>query len=295
LSERASLPEGARCAVHPATNARFTCVRCGSFGCVACLFGGEPPSGALRHEVCRECSKEGLDEPVPWERRRELGVWRAFVDTTRLASRQPTRFFRTPAIERGAGGAIFYALAAYASGQIAAMVLIGVAIVVGGGVAAAVAEEPLFAGVLGAYGCVLVGLTPFAVAQGVAQALFAMVFAAGASHGTLLLLKKTGARFEDTLRAIGYAYAPMVWVWIPGCGFWIAYIWMLVVELKAIRETHRTGNDSAALAVLGYRALLILLVIGLYAAVFVLVLLFAPGPRPGGGGWQPPALPPFGE
>lgn len=296
MSERASLPEGARCAVHPGTEARFTCTRCGSFGCVACLFGGEPPPGVMRHEVCRACAKHGLEEPVPWERRKELGIWRAFLDTTRLASRQPTRFFKTPAIEKGPAGAIFYALAAYAVGQLALMVLMGALMIVGGGVAGIVTEEPLLAGVLAGYGCMFAGLSPFFVAQGAAQALVGMLVAAGAAHGTLALLKKTGAKLEDTLRAVGYAYAPMVWIWIPGCGFYIAYFWMLAVELKAIRETHRTGNDSAALAVFGYRVLLLLFLIAVYAAFFAFVVLYMPGPRPGGGAWPPtPSSPPFGE
>ncbi|MDQ3037169.1 MAG: YIP1 family protein [Myxococcota bacterium] len=273
MSEPSLAEQGARCAVHPAQEARFTCARCGTFGCVDCLFGGAPPPGVARHQVCRACAKDGLDEPVPWERRKELGLWRAFVDTTRLASRSPTRFFRTPAIERGATGAILYAMAAYAAGQIVLLISMGLLMMLGGGIAAIAVEEPVLAGLVGAYGCAIIGLSPFIVGQGAVQAVIGLVIATGGAHGTLALLKRRGGKLEDTLRAIGYSFAPMVWIWIPVCGFYIAYIWALVVEFKAVRETHRIGSDTAALAVFGYRALLVLMIIGLYAAVLALAVL----------------------
>jgi hypothetical protein len=67
---------------------------------------------------------------------------------------------------------------------------------------------------------------------------------------------------------------------------------MLYVEFRAIKETHRTGTDVAVLAVLGYRILLFLLILGAYAAFIGLAILYAPGPRPGDVG--PPDLPPPG-
>lgn len=291
-SSAAAAHEGARCGVHPSVDARFTCERCGTFGCAECRFGGEPPPGSPpRHAICRACAEGGLDEPIPWERRKELGFWRSFVDTTKLATTQPTRFFRTPAIEKGPAGSIFYGLAAHALGQLVLMVSMGLLMAAGGVVAGIATEEPALAGILGVYGCMFTGFSPFFVAQGAVQSLMAVIIGAGASHGTLLLMKRAKGKFEVTLRAVSYAYAPYVWMWIPACGGMIAWVWMLVVEFKAIRETHQAGSDGAAAAVLGYRLIFLLLIIGLYLAVGALMFLYMPGPRPGEAPFDPGAVP----
>ena len=282
--------EGARCGVHPSRDAGFTCERCGTFGCADCRFGGEPPAGSPpRHAICLACAEGGLDQPIPWERRKEIGFWRAFVDTTKLVTTQPTRFFRTPAIEKGPTGGIFYGLAAYALGQLVLMLSMGLLMAAGGAVVGIATEEPVIAGVFGAYGCMFTGLSPIFVAQGIAQSVMALVIGAGASHGTLLLMKRAKGKFEVTLRAVAYSYAPYVWMWIPACGGIIAWVWMLVVELKAIRETHQAGTDGAAAAVLGYRLLFLILFIGLYAVMVGALFLFMPGPRPGDAGLLDPA------
>ncbi|UJR84264.1 YIP1 family protein [Sandaracinus amylolyticus] len=274
--------EGAHCGVHEARDARFTCERCGTFGCAECRFGGEPPENAPpRFAICVACAKDGFAEPIPWERRKELGIRHAFIETTKLATREPTRFFRTPAIEKGPTGALFYGLGAYALGQITLLLSMGLLMAAGGAVAGIATEEPMVAGVLGAYGCAIAGFSPFFVAQGIAQTLLAVIIAAGASHGTLVVMKRAKGKFESTLRAVAYSYAPYVWLGLPVCGGLIAYVWMIAIEFRAIRETHQCGSDGAALAVFGYRMLLVLLFIGLYAAIGVLMFLYMPGPRPG--------------
>lgn len=268
---------GGLCAVHPDEAAAFTCDRCGSFGCGACRFGGMPAPGVERAAFCVACARDGLDEPIPWERRAELGWWRAFVETTRLASMHPTRFFRTPTLERGAMGGLLYGVAANCVGQFALFVVLGVSLMLGGAVAGA-AVDPLLGTLLAGYGCFLVGLTPLFVVQAPIQAVFGILVATAGSHGTLALGGRTSARFEDTLRAMGYATAPHVWVWLPACGVPLTYAWMLAVEYQAIRGTHRVSGDAAAVAIFGYRAVLLLGVLAIYAAFFLLVVLYAPTP-----------------
>lgn len=277
-----ALPEGARCAVHPESDARFACDRCGTFGCADCRFGGLPPEGVHRLAICRECAREGLSEPIPWERRKELGMIRAFAQTTRLVCLSPERFFRTPPIEKGAASGLFYGVAAYTIGQLLTFLVIIVLALLGGGVIAVAAEDAAIAGFFGAYGCILAGMTPIVIAQAPVQALFGIVIAGGAAHGTLMLMKRQKGKLEDSLRVIGYAYAPWAFVWIvPGCGVYAMYVWMLWCEFKAVRETHRAGTDGAVVAVLGFRVLFFLGILGLYAMIFLLAFLFAPGPRPG--------------
>jgi hypothetical protein len=239
-----------------------------------------PPPGGVRTTVCRACSQGGLDEPIPWERRREIGWIRAFLDTTKLACFHPTRFFRTPTIEKGPVGGILYGVAAYAVGQVLLVFVHGLLALLGGGVVA-LAVDPTVGALLSGYGCILTGFTPLALLQAPLYACTAIVVAAGAAHATLALLKRKTASFEESLRVMGYAFAPHVWLVVPGCGGWIGYVWMLVVELKAIRETHRTGTDAAVMAVFGYRLILLLGLVALYALIVLAAFLWAPVPVPG--------------
>lgn len=267
------LPAGASCAVHEGASASFLCTRCGSFGCEACEF-----TRLAKREVCVACAQKGLGEPIPWERRKELGTWRSFWQTVRLASRSPTRFFRTPTTQPSVMSAVAHGVAASTFGLLMSYIAAGVLVMIGGGVVAlAVKDEgPMIGAVLGAYGCFIAGMSPLALLFGPANALLGLVVAAAASHGTLALFKKTRGSFEDTLRAVSYANAPFVWSWVPVAGGF-AYFWSVGLEVVALRETHRCGTDWAVAAAVGYRvALFLALVLG-YVALFGGMLLLERG------------------
>jgi hypothetical protein len=250
--------------VHAAAEATFLCRRCGSFGCEACLFS--PVEG---REVCDACAAQGLGEAIPWERRKTLGTWKAFWATVRLASRSPRAFFRTPTTQASVLPALIHGVASFTVGLFSSYVLAGLLVMLGGGVAAVAVPEdqggPVLGGLLGMYGCVITGMSPIALLFGPANALMGLVVAAAASHGVLSLLGKTGASFEDTLRAVAYANAPYVWSWVPLLGGF-TWFWMVGLEVVALRETHRCGSDAAALAAIGYRVALVLALVLGYAA-----------------------------
>ncbi len=70
-----SAEPGARCARHPDVDASEVCARCGDFLCAACTLvtsEGRP--------CCARCQPLA-GEPFPWERRGELGLGRAFLET----------------------------------------------------------------------------------------------------------------------------------------------------------------------------------------------------------------------
>jgi hypothetical protein len=263
--EAALVPDGAMCASHPEIGASFTCARCGSFGCPGCAFSAIPG-----REVCRICAAHGLGEPIPWERRKEIGYWRAFWYTTRLATRRPREFFKTPATEPGAMSPVFYGVAVYAFGQYVYVAMIALSLVVFGAVAAAVAEEPLVGAIAGGYSVFFVLIV---LLQAPVQGLMGVLFGSACVHGALALMKQTSAPFEQTMRAVSYANAPYFFYFIPCVGPFLSWLWMVWVETVAVRETHRIGTDRAVLAVVGYRVLFILLVVVGYAALFGLVFL----------------------
>lgn len=79
---------GARCAVHADRAARVTCTRCGNFACEECETRSD--SGAV---VCKACESAGEGGDIPWEKRAELGIGRAFVQTTLAVLMRPWEFF----------------------------------------------------------------------------------------------------------------------------------------------------------------------------------------------------------
>jgi hypothetical protein len=254
------------CAQHPEIGASFTCTRCGSFGCPGCVF-----SALADQEICQACAAQGLGEPIPWERRRELGTWKAFWRTTRLASRRPREFFRTPATTRGAILPVLYGVAVYAFGQYLYMAILVLAMIAGGIVMAAGTGEPVLGFAIGGYSLFL-GL--MMLVQAPVYGFMGILVGGGLTHVTLVLMKKANASFEQTLRAVSYANAPYFFYFIPCLGPLLAWFWMLRTETVAIRETHRVGTDRALVAVLGYRLLLILLVGGLYALLVAATFAF---------------------
>jgi len=253
--------------MHPTLAATFLCTRCGTYGCPGCIF-----SSVARKEICRACATQGLGEAVPWERRKLLGRWRAFWATTRLASREPTRFFRTPATEEGIMGPVLYGIAAYTFGQFVYAVILVSAMVVVGLAAAIATKEPEVGAMIAGYSvCWAVLVVPLTLLQAPIYGLMGILLGGGLSHVTLSLGKKTAATFEDTLRAVSFANAPYFYYFIPCVGPLVAWVWMLVIETIAIREVHRVGTGRAMFAVLAYRSLFLFGILTLYAMLAAFV------------------------
>lgn len=269
------MPEGATCPTHEAV-ATFICTRCGTFGCPECVF-----SAVKDKEVCTACAQQGLGEPVPWERRREVGTWKAFWSTTKLVMTQPTRFFRTPTTHGNAFAAVAHGVITVSIGLFLAYALAGLLMMLAGGGIAMFAPgreaQPLGA-ILGTYGCVFLGLSPFfAVLAGPMNALMGQVFAAACAHGTLALAKKTRGSFEDTLRVTSYSNAPYILQFVPLLGT-VTWFWVVSIEVIGLREVHKCGTDWAAVAAIGYRLAFAFVIIAGYVALIVgFAMLSAPG------------------
>lgn len=259
----ATLPPGAACAVHEIA-ATFVCTRCGTFGCPACVFSPVP-----RREVCRACAAGGLDEPIPWERWRELGALEALLGTARLVLRSPTAFFRTPSTADNVFSSVVFGGLTFTLGLLFSYLVAGLLVMLGGGAAALVMRDQggeTIGGLLGMYGCIILGMSPLALLAGPANALIALVVSAGASHGFLALFKKTRGGFQDTLRVVSYANSPYLLAWVPVLGS-AGWFWMVGLEVIGLRETHKCGTDWAIGAALVYRGVLLLSMIGLYGIV----------------------------
>jgi hypothetical protein len=78
------------------------------------------------------------------------------------------------------------------------------------------------------------------------------------------------------VRAVSYANAPYVVYVVPCIGWLVGSIWVVVLEVVAIRETHRVRTEIAVVAALGHRVLFVLVIVGLYAALIGLFIASAP-------------------
>jgi hypothetical protein len=266
---------GASCAEHGDRGATFVCTRCGDFACDECAFSRVP-----EREVCRRCAAHGLAEPIPWERRKELGWRKAYWETTKAVLRDPTRFYKTPSTEEGLMGPMMYGVLAYTVGQTLYAALMAVLLLGAGGVSAVMVDEQGLGGFLLAYfGCLGLGVVPLTLLQAPVQSLFGIVVAGGCAHLTLMMLKSTKGTLEASLRAVCYANAAYILMVIPCFGALALLGYELWAEVAGMREAHRIGTDKAVLAVVGFRVLLILLIVGFYVAFFAVTLAAGPPTR----------------
>jgi hypothetical protein len=263
--------------VHDGREALFTCSRCGTFACDECLFSRLPA-----REICRSCAAKGLGEPIPWERRAELGRVKAFLETTKTVMRAPRAFFRTPETEQGLLWPGIYGIVAYTVGQLFYLLEIAAFLLLGAAGVAIAGVEPIVAGVLAGYAVlVLVVGIPMTLVQSPFYGLLGILAGGGLTHLTLKAMKRANASFEQTVRAVSFANAPYVLYFIPCAGPFIAWIWMICIETIGVREVHGITTDRALIAVLAYRLLFIGLIITLYVAMVAFMIFLERGQRGG--------------
>jgi hypothetical protein len=265
---RPLVPDGARCEEHASDPALFRCAVCATYRCEACLWGKR---GA--REICRACAKDGLPQPIAWERRGEIGVVRGYLETVREVLVSPVRFFRTPALEDDAVGGFEHGLVSFGVGQIAVVLQAATTLLVFGGAFAIGTHAPPVIAVFGGYGCFLLALVPTMMVHVPVTTLVSVGIAAVAMHGTLMLLGAARAPFyAGTVRATSYAFATHALFVVPVAGPLIAVFWTVLIEAIGIREVHRCGSGIALIAALGFRLLFVGSVIAIYAMLGAAVL-----------------------
>ncbi|MFW6049789.1 MAG: hypothetical protein ACODAU_01375 [Myxococcota bacterium] len=257
------LPAGTPCAVHAAAEAVFVCARCGSFGCAACLATPAPGGG-----VCHGCAARGLEGGVPWERWRQVGLLRAWWDTTRYALRSPTRLFRSPPHANGTVASLGYGLVSYTVGQLGYALFLALLMVGMGGLSAAAIEGAERDFLLGYFGCMGAAVVPLMLVFAPFQGLIGALFAAVGAHAALALTRAPRAGFEQSLRAVSYANAAYVAYAVPCLGPLIALVWVPVLEAIGLREVHGVSTGRAAFAAVGWRVALLLVIAAGYALFF---------------------------
>jgi hypothetical protein len=178
---------------------------------------------------------------LPWDRRQELGLFPAFVETLKLVLLSPTTAFSAMKTEGGLSEPLIYA-------------------VIGGSVGFIV--NFLFSLLLSSFGFMgnrngLAGILNVGIGA-VALVIFIPIlitlgFFIGSAILHLCLILVGGARrpFETTFRVVcfgaGSAYPLMI---LPICGGLISGIWCIVVQCIGLTRAHQTTTGRALLAIL---------------------------------------------
>jgi hypothetical protein len=191
----------------------------------------------------------GARAGTPWERRNEIGLAAALIETTQRVLTAPSAFFRDMAVTGGIGAPLVYALIiGYAGVVISAIYDFVLASVMGSGFSrfgganeAMASVMPYFEGVMG-LGMKLIFGPVFLV--------ISLFLLAGIVHLALMALGGAARGFEATFRVTCYSEASALLNIVPVCGGVLAPVVMIVLMVIGIAEAHGTTRGRAAAAVL---------------------------------------------
>lgn len=251
------------CAWHPDVRSLQPCARCGSFACAQCLREGD--DAALCH-ACFDREPQGL---TPWDRRAELGFFKAYFLTAWATISRPAPFFRKARSEGSFGSSFLFALVSNVLAFTPTMLLYLLFFLALPGFlerAAADGTEDapkqdffaIFYGIMAGYAVVL----PF---LGVAFTLFV----AGIDHLVMRIAGVPGS-FGVTFRAASLSLGPLIVGVIPLCGMYVYPLWTVVLKMFAYQGLHRTTMAKGAWGAWVSFALCGLSCVGWYAAMFAL-------------------------
>jgi hypothetical protein len=258
---------GSMCAVHPSVYAIHTCPRCGSFACADCLV--VLPDGS---QVCRSCESRARQVALPWDRRGELGFWRAYCQTCVAVISKPSLTFGTMPKGGSLGSALGFTALSQAVSFATTLLLYALMMVA---MLVFMPNDPSLKG----FGSANHGLMALAVFAGFFFYLGLLAFMAvvgqliGGSleHLVLRLLGAPGS-WTETMRGYSFAMGPSLVGLMPLCGIYVFPIWCIVMRVFAYRHIHDVPWGKAVAGALIPTAALICCVVGVYASMFAFFL-----------------------
>lgn len=249
------------CAAHPHLQAAGICERCGAFACGECL----APAPGSDQGWCAACRSRSA-ELLPWDRRGELGVARAFRRTALPILLSPRRTFELARPHGTLGSSLLFGaisvLVQLSGTMVFYFLLAGVAAMALFKKSTGIAEGGLSWAIVGG---VVVVMLLFVVGLGVAG----IVLNAALDHLVLRLVGVKPGSWEVTLRASMLCQAPSLLGIIPFCGPYVAPIWTLILKVFAYQAFHRITGARAAAGALAIPGLVLLLGLAGYVAMYL--------------------------
>ena len=178
---------------------------------------------------------------LPWERRRELGLVKAFTDTLLMVLTKPAEAFTVMKREGGLVEPLIYAVIGGSFGVLVYCLFVFLLQSIG----FMADSRSAMAGIVGmGIGFVIaIILMPLFIA-------IWMFIGAGILHLCLMIVGGAKQSFETTFRvvcfSIGSAYPLLV---VPFCGNLVAGIWAIVLYCIGLARAHETDTGRAVLAV----------------------------------------------
>jgi hypothetical protein len=247
------LPAGdAICPVHPDVKATGACSRCGTFGCGACL----AQEGGLW--LCAACRDR--ETVLPWDERANLGVWRAWWQTSMLMIGQPVKATLKAKPDAPLGSSLFFAALASLVGIGPTVLLYGLAMVP---VLAFSPNDdlPKFAPALVPVFVVLYLLLY------VAFQMASVLVVSGIDHLALMVVGAEPRAYTVTVRAHALSMGCYLVGLVPLCGLYVFPLWSLVLRVITNMHFHKTSGGRAAAAIVGPMLLFCGGIITLYIAL----------------------------
>ncbi len=175
---------------------------------------------------------------LPWDRRRELGFFKAFIETLQMVLGRPGDAFTAMKREGGLGEPLLYALIGGTLGTVANFIYrFGFQAMVGGFGSGS-------AGRFGAAGTLgLIIFSPLLV-------LVVLFLTAGLIHVCLMMVGGARQSFETTFRVVCFTAGSVNPLQVvPFCGGFVAGVWGLVLYCLGLARAHETDTGRAVLAV----------------------------------------------
>jgi len=185
---------------------------------------------------------------TPWERRSQIGIVNALIETTKQVLLQPVVFFRSMPVTGGLGDPLLYAVIIGYAGLLVSTIY---NLVFRGVLTSSLSRfggnsemEQLASFMQGGTGVVI---------NLILGPVFIVVFlflSAGIFHLVLLALGGAARGFEGTFRVAGYSQAASIFNIIPACGGIIGLVYVIVLLVIGLSEAHGISRGKAAAAVL---------------------------------------------
>jgi hypothetical protein len=212
---------------------------------------------------------------LPWERRTELGVVQAYVESVKLFLSSPDEAWVRTREGGGFEDPLLFAIASAVVGSLfRAIYGLMFASVWMRFIPFAIRNRWMGSWphrLPGMTGCALI-LWPIATAVGVTIGLF---IASAVFHVCLMMVGGLGnstSRFEGTFRTVSYSSVSLLANIVPFVGGLIAAVWGFFLTVKGAVRMHRTTSGKVAAALLIPLALLILLLVAVLAVVVGLIM-----------------------
>jgi hypothetical protein len=223
-----------------------------------------PPMGAQLINIART-----FEDGPPWEHRKELGFFKALIETWKEILFRPGTSFPSMKTSGGFGTPLLFNVTMWVVGIVPSALYSLVSNTMLGMAVAGSAGDTSFNSLQAQLGpmIILVAMV-FIIPIGIG---FTFVHA-GVVHLCLSLFKGTSKSYEATYRVVAYSSSAVAFALVPCVGSSVGGIWSIVATIIGLSKVHKTEPWRASVAVLLPVFLCFVIVLAFYAVLIFSVI-----------------------